>query len=226
MINRPEVIKAALFDLDGVILDTESQYSEFWGLMGRRFRPDVTDFADRIKGQTLTQIFDAWFTGCEAEQAEIKRLLDAFEQQMTFKYIKGSRAYAELLRAHGVPTAIVTSSNRLKMAQVLHAHPELTQLFNRILTSEDFSASKPAPDCYILGAEVLGVQPRECVIFEDSINGLRSAHAAGGYVVGLTTTLPSDVVAPLSDITITDFSDPKLSTQPLVALTLQSTSNS
>lgn len=200
-----QAFKVALFDLDGVILDTESQYSRFWGEQGREFHSEVPDFASRIKGQTLVEIFDRWFAGQAETQADITRRLDSYEAAMTYNYIKGSRAYVEGLRQRGILTAIVTSSNESKMRNVLRAHPEFHQLFDHIFTSEDFTASKPAPDCYLLGIRHFGVEPSECVVFEDSVNGLRAGRSAGCYVVGLATTNPCDVVAPLSEIVIDDF---------------------
>lgn len=55
------MIKAALFDLDGVVFDTESQYSVFWGMIGKEYHPEISDFAQIIKGQTLVQIYDKYF---------------------------------------------------------------------------------------------------------------------------------------------------------------------
>lgn len=193
--------QAALFDLDGVVLDTESQYTEFWGQMGREYRPDVPDFCQRIKGQTLRQIFDAWIPD-SATQEEITHRLDQFESQMSFEYIKGTRAYVEELQRAGVKTAIVTSSNQPKMESVYRTRPELKTLFNRIMTSEDFTESKPSPQCYLRAAAALDVPIAECVVFEDSINGLLSAKASGAYVVGLATTNPREVIEPLSDIVL------------------------
>lgn len=194
--------RAALFDLDGVVLDTESQYSEFWGQMGREFRPDIPDFSQRIKGQTLRQIFDAWFDGERVRQAEITRRLNEFEAQMSYIYIKGTRAYAERLRQEGIPTAIVTSSNRPKMEAVYRARPELPMLFDKILTAEDFAESKPSPDCYLRGAAAFGVKAEDCVVFEDSVNGLKAGRASGAYVVGLATTNPREAIAPLCNLVV------------------------
>lgn len=67
---------AALFDLDGVIFDTESQYSLFWSKKGREYLPEVENFEQKIKGQTLVQIFDKWFAGREQEQRELSAGLD------------------------------------------------------------------------------------------------------------------------------------------------------
>lgn len=200
-------IKAALFDLDGVVLDTESQYSEFYGSIGKEFHPEVPDFAWRIKGMTLSQIYDAWFGGQPELQAEITRRLYAFEANMKYEYIKGFEAFMQALKEKGIKTAIVTSSNDEKMQSVYQARPELKTLFDRILTSKDYAASKPAPDCYLRAAELFGVEPTECVVFEDSINGLKSGRASGAFVVGLTTTNPREKVEPLSDLTVADFTE-------------------
>lgn len=202
--ERPEHMAAALFDLDGVILDTESQYTEFWGAMGREFRPDVPDFCNRIKGQTLRQIFEAWIPD-PATQEEITRRLDEFEATMHYDYIKGTREFIGTLQPRGIRTAIVTSSNLPKMESVYRKRPELRTLFDHILTAEDFSESKPSPQCYLRAADALNVDIEECIVFEDSINGLRSGRASGAYVVGLATTNPKEVIAPLCDEVIEDF---------------------
>lgn len=198
-------IRAALFDLDGVIIDTESQYSEFWGNIGHEFRPDVPDFAERIKGSTLESIYSNWFAHLQDELPEITRRLNDFERQMQYPYIRGVCDFIKVLREAGIKTAIVTASNEEKMRGVYHAHPELSDLFDRILTSKDYAAGKPAPDCYLEGARGFDLHPEECVVFEDSINGLRAGHDAGAFVVALTTTNPREAVAPLAHMVVEDF---------------------
>ena len=69
---------AALFDLDGVVFDTESQYSLFWGMKGKTYHPEVEHFENVIKGQTLVQIFDRWFAGCDDVQRKIAGELEDF----------------------------------------------------------------------------------------------------------------------------------------------------
>lgn len=202
--------KAALFDLDGVVLDTESQYFTFWSAIGREFHPEVEDFGNLIKGQTLVQIYNRWFAGQPDIQTHITARLNTFEQEMTFPYIAGVLPFVLQLRQKGITTAIVTSSNMPKMQQAYRSHPELRELFDCILTSEDFAASKPAPDCYLLGASRCGAAPTECVVFEDSINGLRAGRGSGAFVVGLATTNPRETIEPLADMVITDFEDDSL----------------
>ena len=200
------MIKAALFDLDGVVFDTEPQYTVFWGSQCRLYHPEHPGLEHEIKGSTLTQIYDRWFSGdLEPEQPLITSRLDAFEAQMRYEYIAGFEQLIADLHAHGVKTAVVTSSNQPKMESVYRAQPQFKQLFDAILTSEDFEFSKPHPDCYLKAAARFGAQPSECIVFEDSFNGLKSGRAAGMKVVGLATTNPIASIAPLSDIQITDY---------------------
>ena len=126
---------------------------------------------------------------------------------MDFPYVKGTAAFIQALRALGIRTAVVTSSNQPKMQNVFRTHPEFTALFDRIVTSEDIAHSKPAPDCYLKAAELLGVAPADCIAFEDSFNGLRSALDAGTTVVAVTTAHPASEVKDLSHFQIPDFTD-------------------
>ena len=198
--------RAALFDLDGVIFDTEPQYTVFWGGECRRYHPEVPGLEHKIKGQTLTQIYDKWFSGpLEPEREAITRRLDEYEAQMHYDYIDGLTALLAELRQHDVRTAVVTSSNRPKMEAVYAHHPEFHDLFDAILTSEDFSESKPSPVCYLTAAARFGFPPESCVVFEDSLNGLRSGRAAQMRVVGLATTLSVSTIQPLSDVQIHDY---------------------
>ena len=199
-------MKAALFDLDGVVFDTEPQYSVFWGAQCREFHPEHPGLEHEIKGQTLVQIYDAWFSGELAEkQPMITERLNKFELQMDYIYVSGFEEYISRLRGKGVKTAVVTSSNQPKMEAVYQSHPEFRSMFDAILTSEDFERSKPDPDCYLKAAQRLGVEVEDCVVFEDSFNGLKSGRAAGMYVVGLSTTNPADAIRPYCDEVIANY---------------------
>lgn len=198
--------KAALFDLDGVVFDTEPQYTVFWGSQCRLYHPEHPGLEHEIKGQTLTQIYDQWFSGpLLSQQPVITERLNAFEAQMHFDYIAGFEAMIADLRSHGVKTAVVTSSNLPKMQAVYRYQPRFQALFDAILTSEDFERSKPDPDCYLKAAQRLGAATGECIVFEDSFNGLRSGRAARMAVVGLATTNPAASIRDLSDIQISDY---------------------
>ena len=195
---------AALFDLDGVIVDTEGQYSLFWKQIGEEYMPGMPDFALAIKGRTLTQIYDTYFPDA-ADRAAITERLNAFERQMDFPYIAGAREFLEALQAQGVPTAIATSSNCDKMACLYARHPEIKNLVTTVLTAEDARRSKPAPDCYLAAAERLGADISNCIVFEDSPNGLAAGRASGAFVIGVSTSLAAAEIEPLCDMYIEDF---------------------
>lgn len=198
--------KAALFDLDGVVFNTEPLYTEFWGAQCREFHPEHPGLEHEIKGQTLQQIYDRYFGGeLKSKQQLITQRLDQFEAQMAFDYIEGFEDFIKKLRAEGVKTAVVTSSNNQKMEAVYRKRPEFKQLFDAILTAEDFERSKPDPDCYLKAAKRFEVQPSECVVFEDSFNGLKSGRAAKMYVIGLATTNPADAIAPYADRVVNNY---------------------
>lgn len=195
----------ALFDFDGVLMDTEPQYTRFWDETGSRF-VNIEGFGQMIKGQTLKQIFGKYFADRSDEVLrEIEDSINEFERNMVYEFIPGAADYLLELKKAGIRTAIVTSSNNQKMSQVYKAHPELHTMVDAILTSEHFTRSKPDPDCFIKGMEVLGSTPQTTVVFEDSIHGLTAARAAGAYVVGLATTNKRETIAPLCDLVIDDF---------------------
>lgn len=194
----------ALFDLDGVVMDTESQYTYFWDKMGLEYL-GIENFCRLIKGQTLVQIFGGYFEGMAEEQRKIVAQLNDFEANMTYDYIPGALEFMKGLKAAGVPMAIVTSSNVPKMENVRRAHPELWELTDAILTSEDFSKSKPDPECFLKGMELLGGTPEETYVFEDSIHGLNAGRASGAHVIGLATTNSREAVEPLCEKVIDNF---------------------
>ena len=200
--------KAALFDLDGVVFNTEPQYTGFWGAQCREFHPEHPGLEHESKGQTLVQIFDRHFSGDLAYSQEIiTNRLNDFEQTMRFDYVEGFEDFVSRLRSRGVKTAVVTSSNIAKMQSVYQSRSEFRQMFDAILTSEDFERSKPDPDCYLKAAERLGAEIDECIVFEDSFNGLKSGRAAGMKVVGLATTNSAESIAPYSDVIISNYNN-------------------
>jgi len=197
---------AALFDLDGVLYHTEPEYDRFWGEICDEFMPDRREMIKAIKGTTLVDTFAIWFSGeNEWLRPEITRRMNEFEATMPFNPVPGVMEFIHRIKADGVITAVVTSSNLIKMTNVYRSHPEFRGLFDAILTSEDFRASKPDPDCYLKAAARLKLQPAECVVFEDSVKGLQSGRAAGMTVVGIGTSLTPEALAPLSDYQFPDF---------------------
>ena len=203
---QTNIFKAALFDLDGTLFDTEPQYTIFWGRTARRYRPDVPNLEYAIKGTTLTQIFANYFPDPQV-QAEITEALNDWEGTMRYEFVPGALDFLHDIKAHGVKCAVVTSSNMVKMKSVARQIPEFHSLFDRILTAEDFTASKPDPQCYRLGAEVFGLKPEDCVVFEDAFTGLAAGMASGAYTIGMATGNPADSIRHLCHTVWTDWHD-------------------
>ena len=195
----------ALFDLDGVILDTEGSYTAFWDDYGSRHFSEK-DFGLKIKGQTLVKIIGDYFPE-ENERKSITDAINDFERNMSYPFVPGVENYIKSLKSNGIRTAVVTSSNLLKMENVYRCHPGFREMFDMILTSEDFSESKPSPYCYLKAMRLFGAGPEDCVVFEDSLAGLQSARASGAFVTALTTTNPEEVVRNYADLVIRDFND-------------------
>lgn len=198
------MIKAALFDLDGTLIDTEDQYTVIWGKICRKYRPDIPRLEYLIKGTTLVQIFERYFPNKE-DQIEIDQFLDKSEAEMDYSFYPGALAFIEDLKENGVKCAIVTSSNQKKMASVRKAIVNFDDLFDRVLTSEDFSASKPAPDCYLLGAKVFGCEKDECAVFEDAFTGLQAGMSSGIFTFGITTCNSREAIADKCNYVIDSF---------------------
>ena len=195
----------ALFDLDGVILDTEGSYTAFWDDYGSRHFSEK-DFGLKIKGQTLVKILGDYFPE-ENERKAITDAINDFERKMSYPFVPGVENYIKSLKSNGIRTAVVTSSNLPKMENVYRCHPDFKEMFDIILTSEDFSESKPSPYCYLKAMRLFGAGPEDCVVFEDSLAGLQAARASGAFVTALTTTNPEEVVRNYADLVIRDFND-------------------
>lgn len=208
-----KMIKACLFDLDGVVFHTEPLYTEFWKSIFNEFYPTEQGLELKIKGQTLAQIYNRYFAKQVNQQAEITRRLDAYEQQMPYTFVDGFVDFVQQLKQNDIKTAIVTSSNKAKMENVYHQYPTFKQLFDAVFTAEDFHESKPSPDGYITAARALGVEPTHCVVFEDSFNGLRAGVAAKARVVGLATTNSVESIKEFTKEVIPNFVGYKLTEQ-------------
>lgn len=195
---------AALFDLDGVIIDSETSYTLFWEDIQKIHPVDADNFAMRIKGSTLPTILDTYFPDSET-QNDILIRLENFERQMAYPiFPEAARFISELNRA-GIKCAVVTSSQQDKMQRLYMQQPEFSAHFNAIITGDMVRHSKPHPEPYLSGAAALGVNIRNCFVFEDSVSGIMSGMNAGATVIGLATTLPYSTIAGKAHKTIHDF---------------------
>lgn len=195
------MIKAALFDLDGVLIDTETLYTEFWHGLGQSRNVGIDDFAQRIKGTTISDILATYFPPSQHEAilAELKN----FEANMRYSLFPGVADFLGSIRRAGIKAAIVTSSNDAKMQRLWEQLPGLRQWFDAVITDSMVERSKPDPQPYQVAAAALGEKSGDCCVFEDSFSGIESGRRSGARVVALSTTNPqssligkADLVAP------------------------------
>lgn len=197
-------IKAFLFDFDGVIVDTEHYYTEFWAEQGKIYFPELKDFALIIKGRSLKTIYDEYFVNMPQAKIDIEKALIEQEKSMVYNYIDGVENFLSQSK-DCVKIALVTSSSQRKMNNVYRELPHIESVFDVIITANDISKSKPNPECYKTAAQRLGFSVEECIVFEDSIAGVVAGKEAGMKVIGLSTTVEKDILSQYADVVIEDF---------------------
>jgi len=185
-------VTAAIFDLDGLLLDTEPFYLEATTTVlaqhGRVLERDVLRRHIGIPSietmQRLAEHYELTVSGAQLTE-ERQALLDALLPTAAPR--PGARELTAALRAGGVPIAIGTSSTRHTFALKAANHREWFGEFDAVVTSDDVARGKPHPDIFQRAAELLGRPAAECVVFEDARSGVEAAQAAGMAVVMVPT---------------------------------------
>jgi HAD superfamily hydrolase (TIGR01509 family) len=186
--------QAFLFDLDGVILDTESQYDVFWKKTAEKYHLGIENFENLIKGTTLPNIIAKYFSHLpEEQQKEVETTNRAFDVQLKMYTIPGALEFLAKLKKTGAKMGLVTSSSDEKLEHVFSELP-IKQYFDTVVSADRITRGKPDPMCYLLAAKDLNVLPENCYVFEDSFNGIQAGKAAGMKVIGLATTNPAESI--------------------------------
>lgn len=187
----------ALFDLDGVLIDSEGTYTEFWRDIDRRYPTGIDDFATAIKGTTLESI-GRFFPDADVWE-DIKARLRHFQDNMEFPVYPGVMEFLRSLAGEGWRMALVTSSDPRKMERLWAQVPELQEFFAIVIDGRKVTRSKPHPEGYLKAAEAIGMDAADCFVFEDSMQGLKAGRASGATVIGVATTYPAEAIASLAD---------------------------
>lgn len=195
-----------LFDLDGVIIDSERLYTKIWEAIEVQWPTGIENFAYKIKGTTLEDILDRYFPDPVVQRQVVDELY-RLEGLMIYRPLPGAVEFLDRLKACGIPTALVTSSNDKKMAHLWSDMPELKQDFEVIITGDEVHNSKPDPEGYLTAASEIGVNPKNCAVFEDSLQGVKAGRGAGAYVVGVAGTLKAEDIAPYCDRIVNSLSE-------------------
>lgn len=178
----------ALFDLDGVLIDSESTYTLFWSEIDRIYPTGIDNYAIAIKGTTLPEILKHYDD--QAVVDDILRRIDRFQATMEYPLYDGVTEFLDELSRRGITAAIVTSSDDRKMQLLFKQHPTLRDYFEEVIDASMITRSKPDPEGYLKAAEAIGCDPRDCFVFEDSLQGIKAGNASGATVIALATTYP------------------------------------
>ncbi|MDD2489117.1 MAG: HAD family phosphatase [Bacteroidales bacterium] len=180
---------AYLFDLDGVVIDTETEYTKIWTEIGNKYIPHINNFAFQIKGSHIRNIYENYLSHLsEQEWDGVVSYIRDLGQKMNYTYIEGAKEFLQELKIKNHLTALVTSSDNNKLETLFTKLPEIQSFFNVIVSSDDNVKGKPEPDPYLLAAKKLNIEPEKCIVFEDAIAGIESGLAANMFVIALSTT--------------------------------------
>ncbi|EKQ5899866.1 HAD family hydrolase [Vibrio parahaemolyticus] len=202
------MLKAILFDMDGLIFDTESIYRQSWQFAGAEQGLQITD-------DTYQQFIGVQDPECERILAEhfqnaidmtrYRAVRDAHFHQLREQGIglkTGFDGLFSAIKLRGLTTALVTSSHRPDVLYNFAPFNYLDQ-FDLIITAEDVQHGKPHPECYQMAYRKLGLKSQQCLVLEDSNNGIKAALAAGCHAVMIPDLLPPQTEL-MSDITVLD----------------------
>lgn len=179
---------AVLFDMDGVIVDTQSSVTGFWNELAAEFGVTISreQFIRHIYGCPADHTLRYVFPSLDSAQRRVvmDHMAEYETNELTYNAILGAIDLLRDLKAFRVPTALVTSGARWKIAAVT-SQLGIENVFDVYVTVDDIATGKPAPDCYLHAARVLDVPPESCIVFEDALSGVEAAVAAGALCVGV-----------------------------------------
>jgi len=196
--------KAVLFDMDGVLIDSEHvvRSSAIDALASYGIHAVHEDFIP-FTGMDESHFFGgvARKHGHEYVDAMADLTYDYYGQRVKQEaYIpEGINKMLQTLHSRGILLAVCSGAILRKVRYNIQALGVEESIFSAIVTGSDVENKKPAPDIYLEGARRLGVQPQDCLVVEDAINGIHAAHAAGMDAVGIPSTFPPEELQKLGD---------------------------
>ena len=183
-------ISAVVFDLDGLMFNTEEIYNETGSeLLRRRGVFEAQPVIQQMMGLRAEEAFRVMIKMCNFPETieEMQQESDQIFRSILHEKLApmpGLFELLELIEQRGLPKAVATSSGRRYLEEVLDRY-ELLPRFHYTLTSEDVSRGKPHPEIYLKAAGLLSVSPEQMLVLEDSSNGTKAAVAAGAHIVSV-----------------------------------------
>ncbi len=192
----------ALFDWDGVVIDSSAAHERSWELLaeeeGKQLPADHFTQGFGRKNQYIIPHLLNW----TEDEVEIERLGDRKEELYReiikkdgLEIIPGINKFLMDLNINGIPCAVGSSTPRKNLETILDIIG-YAPFFKAIVCAEDVRIGKPNPEVFLAGASKLGIAPENCVVFEDAFAGIQAAKAGGMKVVGLATTHKAELLEP------------------------------
>jgi HAD superfamily hydrolase (TIGR01509 family) len=204
---------AVIFDMDGVLIRSTELHTRAWESYLARHGIAADGVLEKMLGKRNDQIVSLLFgedlpaEAAAAHGAAKERLYRELMAPVLAEHIvEGAPAFIRALHARRTPLALATNAEPLNVDFVLDG-AGLRSCFSALVDGHQVARPKPDPEVFLAAAARLRHDIRNCIIFEDSPGGMQAARAAGARVVGLLTTLEE---APLADLAIRDFLDPRL----------------
>jgi beta-phosphoglucomutase len=205
-------VKAAIFDLDGTLIDNNSYHLQSWLQYLKDKNREMTEeeYKANVNGRTNKDVIEYIFQRKMDDQEAMKYAheKEAIYRELYAPYIKpvpGLLELLEKLRALSIPMAIATSGIQVNI-DFLFEHIPIRSYFDVIVNSAHITRGKPDPEIYFKTSELLKVSSAECLVFEDAVVGINSAKSAGMKVVGVLTTHTASELSG-ADVLIKDFSE-------------------
>jgi HAD superfamily hydrolase (TIGR01509 family) len=188
-----------LFDMDGVLVDSEACIAEAAVRMFRQLygvsvsEAEFAPFVGMGENKYLGGV--ALAHGVEIDLERAKELTYRLYGEIIpekLKEVRGAKALVRACRRRGVRTALASSADRVKVDANLNALGLSEADFDAVLTGLDVERKKPFPDIYLEAARRIGLDPRECLVVEDAIAGIEAGRSAGATCAGISTSLPAE----------------------------------
>ena len=190
--------RGALWDLDGVIVDSGPFHFRAWrriaGLLGRDLAPEEFRASFGLRNEDILRRF--FGISDPRRISELARRKEEFFREEIRGKIQPQPGAVELLRLFedlGFAQALVSSTPRENIDLILSAL-EIRDFFSAIISGEDVRRGKPDPEGYLLAAQKLGIAPENCVVIEDAVAGVQAARAAGMKCIAVATTYPPEAL--------------------------------
>lgn len=187
-------VKAVIFDLDGTLIDNNFYHLETWKKYVKNLGRNISEeeYNANINGRTNRDVIEYVFGRKMNEEEIVKYSLEkeALYREIYQPYIHPVAGLLELLEVfknNNIPMAIATSGIQPNI-DFMFEHIAIKKYFKTVVNSSHITKGKPDPEIYFKAASILGVSPKNCLVFEDAVVGIQSAKAAGMKVIAIATT--------------------------------------